>query len=239
MGLVFKLPKNGKVRTIILGAELAAILRSHRAAQAKEKLALGRHYTDSDLVFAMPDGQPVKPWNFGAAFKNLVMRSGVSQTTLHDLRDTHASLLAKAGVPIEVVSSRLGHSGIAVTVDRYLTVYTSRDADAANAFELLLENDKNLQFSPNGIRTRVTGLRTRRPRPLDDRAKLPDLGSNQEPPISETGALPVKLSGIACFQLSRTRLAVVSICDYVPRTFRFGCDSLDKASEDFRAGYHP
>jgi integrase len=89
----------------------------------------------------MPDGQPVKPWNFGAAFKDLVVPSGVSQITLHDLRDTHASLLAKAAVPIEVVSSRLGHSGIAVTVDRYLTVYTSRDADAANAFELLLENE--------------------------------------------------------------------------------------------------
>ncbi len=53
-------------------------------------------------------------------------------------RDTHASLLAKAGVPIEVVSQRLGHSCIGVTVDRYVTVYRERDAAAAAAFARLV-----------------------------------------------------------------------------------------------------
>ena len=62
----------------------------------------------------------------------------MTRVTLHDLRDTHASLLAKAGVPIEVVSSRLGHSSIGITVDRYLTVYKDRDAAAASAFERLV-----------------------------------------------------------------------------------------------------
>ena len=64
-----------------------------------------------------------------------MLQSGVRRITLHDLRDTHASLLAKAGVPIEVVSKRLGHSCIGITVDRYLTVYTDRDAAAVTAFE--------------------------------------------------------------------------------------------------------
>ena len=53
---------------------------------------------------------------------------------LHDLRDTHASLLAKAGVPIEVISKRLGHSDVSITYDRYITVYRDRDAEAAEAF---------------------------------------------------------------------------------------------------------
>jgi len=43
---------------------------------------------------------------------------------------THALLLAKAGVPIEVVSKRLGHSTITITVDRYLVVYRDRDKAA-------------------------------------------------------------------------------------------------------------
>jgi len=42
------------------------------------------------------------------------------------LRDTHASLLAQGGVPIEVVSKRLGHASIGITVERYLHVYTER-----------------------------------------------------------------------------------------------------------------
>ena len=85
-----------------------------------------------------PDGTPVAPWNFGAAFKDLVLRADVTTITLHDLRDTHASLLAKAGVPIEVISHRLGHSHIGITVDRYLTVYQERDAAAAAAFERIV-----------------------------------------------------------------------------------------------------
>ncbi len=48
---------------------LVAILNSHRAAQAKERLALGSAYAVGDLVFAMPDGNPIRPWN-GAAFAN-------------------------------------------------------------------------------------------------------------------------------------------------------------------------
>lgn len=58
--------------------------------------------------------------------------------TLHNLRDTHASLLAKAGVPIEVLSKRLGHANIAVTMERYLQVYREQDVNAARAFERLI-----------------------------------------------------------------------------------------------------
>jgi integrase len=42
---------------------------------------------------------------------------------------------AKAGAPIDVISKRLGHSTIGVTVDRYVTVYRDRDVAAAEAFE--------------------------------------------------------------------------------------------------------
>jgi len=55
---------------------------------------------------------------FPSAFSDLVERAGV----------------AKAGVLIEVISRRLGHSIIAVTVDRYIQVYEERDAAAAAEF---------------------------------------------------------------------------------------------------------
>jgi hypothetical protein len=37
-----------------------------------------------------------------------------------------------------VISHRLGHSCIGITVDRYLTVYQERDAAAAAAFERIV-----------------------------------------------------------------------------------------------------
>jgi site-specific recombinase XerD len=52
-------------------------------------------------------------------------------------RDTHASLLGKHGVPLEVISWRLGHATIGITAERYLHVYKERDAETAAAFEQL------------------------------------------------------------------------------------------------------
>lgn len=88
---------------------------------------------DGDLVFAHAGGSPVDPWNFGRAARDLLRRSGLPGLTLRSLRDTHASILAKKGVPVEVVSKRLGHSSISITAERYLDVYSSPDA-AAEAF---------------------------------------------------------------------------------------------------------
>jgi len=98
-GLVFKSPKNGKPRTVCIPPTLVSILREYQAAESKEKEALGAVYSDQGLVFARPDGAPMIPWNFGAAFVDMVERAGVPRIRLHDLRDTHASLLARAGNP--------------------------------------------------------------------------------------------------------------------------------------------
>jgi len=119
-------------------ASLCEILKTHKARQDKEKATLGSAYQDNGLVFARSDGTPIDPWNFGRAVLDCIKRAKVTPITLHGLRDTHASLCAQAGVPIEVVSQRLGHASIGVTVERYLHVYTSRDAEAADAFGRLV-----------------------------------------------------------------------------------------------------
>jgi integrase len=134
----FKSTKNDKSRTISMPEALCSILKAYSAAQAEEKLFLGGAYQDEDLVFARADGSPVDPWNFGRAVLDCIKRAKVTPITLHGLRDTHASLCAQAGVPIEVVSQRLGHASIGVTVERYLHVYRSRDAEAADAFGRLV-----------------------------------------------------------------------------------------------------
>jgi integrase len=136
-GIFFKEPKNGKARTIALPAPLVTILDQHRSVQQQEQNALGNGYKDGDLVFARPDGSIVNPRNFGNRVIELAVRAKVRPITAHCLRDTHASLLAKKGVPIEVVSKRLGHADIRVTTERYLHVYNDRDAAAASVLDTL------------------------------------------------------------------------------------------------------
>jgi integrase len=136
--LEFKAPKNDRSRTISMPETLGSILRTHQEAQEKQRSAPGADYKNDGLVFAHADGSPIDPWNFGRAVLDCIKRAGVTPITLHGLRDTHASLCAQAGVPIEVVSQRLGHASIGITVERYLHVYGDRDADAADAFGRLV-----------------------------------------------------------------------------------------------------
>jgi integrase len=77
------------------------------------------------------DGRPVNPASFSNTFDRLVARSGLPRIRLHDLRHTYATLALRLGVHPVLVSERLGHASIAVTVDRYSHVIPSISKDAA------------------------------------------------------------------------------------------------------------
>jgi integrase len=94
---------------------------------------------DDAYVFATPVGRPIHPHLLSDAFKKLVKRSGLPRIRLHDLRHTHATLLLKAGVPIKVVSERLGHASPAFTMATYQHVLPGMQAEAAQTFAELLE----------------------------------------------------------------------------------------------------
>lgn len=57
---------------------------------------------------------------------------------LHDLRHTHGTLLIAAGVPVKVVSERLGHATPTFTIETYQHVLPGMQADAARVFEQLI-----------------------------------------------------------------------------------------------------
>jgi integrase len=60
---------------------------------------------------------------------------------LHDLRHTHGTLLIAAGVPVKVVSERLGHATPTFTIETYQHVLPGMQADAARVFEQLVAPD--------------------------------------------------------------------------------------------------
>lgn len=64
---------------------------------------------------------------------------------IHDLRHMHASLLLKAGVHPKVVTERLGHSSITITLDRYSHLFPTMQHEAAEKLDDLLKAaDKSL-----------------------------------------------------------------------------------------------
>lgn len=97
-------------RTIDLDPRTVAVLRGWRKRQLEERVLAGLRPEDAELVFAHPDGSPVHPDYFSQWFERQVAKSKLPRIRLHDLRHTHATILLKAGVPVKVVSERLGHA---------------------------------------------------------------------------------------------------------------------------------
>lgn len=89
-------------------------------------------------VFTDDAGSPIHPHSFSQAFDRIVARANVPRVRLHDVRHTHGTLLIKAGVPVKVVSERLGHANPSFTIDTYQHVLPGMQAEAARIFEDLI-----------------------------------------------------------------------------------------------------
>ena len=105
-------------RTIDLDAGTVDVLRAWRN-RARRGEAAGSSPRTDDLVFVKADGIWIHPDIFSQIFDRTVAKLDVPTISLHDLRHTHATLLLKAGVPVKVVSERLGHANVAFTMNVY------------------------------------------------------------------------------------------------------------------------
>jgi len=74
------------------------------------------------------------------AWIKLVRRTGLKEIRLHDARHTHASLMLKHGTHPKIVQERLGHSGIAITLDTYSHVAPGIQQAAALQFDELFSH---------------------------------------------------------------------------------------------------
>jgi integrase len=82
-------------------------------------------------VFTWPDGRPIHPHRFSKWFEQHTGAAGLPKIRLHDVRHSYATAALAAGIPAKVVSERLGHANIAITMDTYSHVLPGLDAQAA------------------------------------------------------------------------------------------------------------
>ena len=136
-GLEFKDTKTeDSTRPVSLPASAIRALEAHRRSQDEFRRQFGADYADLNLIFANPDGTPVKPDSVSAAVSALCRRLKLPKgVSLHTLRHTHGSHLLAAGMEITAVSERLGHSSPRVTQDIYAHAIRGRDDEAARRWE--------------------------------------------------------------------------------------------------------
>jgi len=143
-------------RSVVLTKENIEVLQTHRRAQAAAMLAAGPEYKRLDFVFAGADGSfdndmyARRRWKRSVARVNGLLRREygkdrrvedapqLARIRMYDTRHTHATLLLKANVHPKVVSERLGHANIKITLDTYSHVLPDMQKEAVAQLEALM-----------------------------------------------------------------------------------------------------
>ena len=70
--------------------------------------------------------------------RRLIKTAGVKPIKFHGMRHTVATLLLQAGQPVHVVSERLGHSKVSMTMEVYAHVLPDMQREAASTLSAIL-----------------------------------------------------------------------------------------------------
>ena len=110
------------------------LLIDHRAAVAARRDDTGEYWIERDAVFPHASGDWTAPGNVTWNIARLAERVGCPGITAHTLRHFHATVLLQSGVNPVVVSQRLGHANVSITLNMYGHVLPGWQQIAADTF---------------------------------------------------------------------------------------------------------
>lgn len=125
-------------RSIALSTYLLDILRQHQADQNVEQGAADAEWNAEGWVFPSKNGSMLWPTNVNTLFRRIRTAAGVREDVkIHSLRHAMATawLTADPPVPVKVVSERLGHASIAITLQIYGHLLPNMQAEAADRMD--------------------------------------------------------------------------------------------------------
>lgn len=137
-------------RSIVILKETIPELRAYSLKKKELALSLGKDYAHNHFFCRRKDGRPITPRYIDKAFKRVATKLGLD-ITFHGLRHTHATLLFKQHVHPKIVSERLGHARIQITLDLYthfIPGLQEQVMDDIN-FSLINSNVMDAKFYPD------------------------------------------------------------------------------------------
>lgn len=133
---------DNSIRTVAIMPETVKILKQHKKKQKEHQLLLGESYHKSNFVCTWEDGRTIRPDYLTHTLKKLLKKCNLPNIRFHDLRHTHATLLLMQGVNPKIVSERLGHSKVDITLDTYSHVLPEMQKEAVDKLEKLFKEAK-------------------------------------------------------------------------------------------------
>lgn len=124
-------------RTLALDADSLGVLHAHRERQLCDARRIETQapgaWRGEGWVLCAPLGERLHPEAVSRRFALIATKVGLPAIGVHGLRHSYATAALTAGIPAKVVSERLGHASVAVTLDVYSHVLPSLDEAAASA----------------------------------------------------------------------------------------------------------
>jgi integrase len=133
-GWYFAEPKTARSRrTLPLPESLFVELKAHKRQQAEATLKLGQYYERNNFIFATSEGKPIRYGNLTKRyFHKILEKADLKGFRLYDLRHATATLLLSEGVNPKIVSERLGHASIVLTLNTYSHVLPDMQKEASS-----------------------------------------------------------------------------------------------------------
>ena len=113
-------------REVFISASVMDVLAKYRLKQKNNPLG---------LVIPSQSGGYLEPRNLLRKYKALIKKAKVSEIPFHNLRHTHATMLMRMGENPKVVSERLGHSRVGITLDIYSHTNEEMQRKTADRFD--------------------------------------------------------------------------------------------------------
>lgn len=130
---------NAGVRPIHIPDVLIEQLKKERVSVVGHRLKQGQNYNDYDLVVCTRYGNPLDSATLSKKLKNQAVKLGLPIIRFHDLRHTHVTMLIKQNVNVKIISERVGHTSIQITLDKYSHVLPSMQKHVADELDTLFK----------------------------------------------------------------------------------------------------
>lgn len=141
---VLQTPKSkSSIRDVLISDKLALILKSYRKQFLEFKLQSPTwdqlQYNFIFSSFKYP-GQPLARQNVYWWVTRIAKKINALYIQPHLFRHTHVSLLAEAGVPLPVITERLGHASTKITEEIYFHITKTTKENYFHKFNRIVEN---------------------------------------------------------------------------------------------------
>lgn len=111
------------------------VLKKYKQEQLIKQMELGSKWIKTNRVFTGLAGSDMHPDSAGRIFQSIIKRHNLKRITFHGLRHTSVSLMIAKGVPLSIISRKVGHSSIQITDKFYSHFFDEEFKRAADIMD--------------------------------------------------------------------------------------------------------